>query len=557
MAMTVTSRGAGSTNTAGQSTLVISPTSNIAEGSTAVLCLSYDNSGTNGADPFTGVSDSKGNTWNGDANGLKDPGAASAGIAGRIQSCIVAKAGGLTTSDTITVAFGGITTVARAWALYEITPNTLGSNYAALFNSAAASQTSATPSITTTALDNATVLVACVARERNGTRTADSDTSNGSWANTQSTGVGTTTSGAEIICQTKIVTASATQTYNPTFGGASADGVNMWAYYEDFARSTAVDWTRTASDTVTFTDSTARVFTAGRTGADTVTITDAASRVFTAGRTASDTVTFTDAATRIGTLVRTAADTVTHSDAATRIGTFLRTAADTVTFTDAAAALRQFVRTAADTVTFSDAATRLGTFTRTAADSVTHTDAATRVVSAVRTAADTVTHSDAATRLATLARTAADTVSVSDVAAALRQFVRTAGDTVSFTDAASRVATLARTAAQTVTFTDAATRALSVARTAADTVSVTDAATRVLTAVRAVSDAVSFTDAVSYIKSTTETVIGGVAGSIGSGLARIGLLMGRSQPGSGSSPTGTGTTSGSNRPGSIDGTNKP
>lgn len=226
MAMTATSRGANATNTAGQTTLAVVPTSNLKAGNTAILCIAYDNSGTLGADPFSGVTDTKGNLWSFDINGLNDPGAANAGIAVRILSTLM-DVGALTTGDTITVSFGGITTVARAWALYEVAAD--DGWYVIEQNEGFAAQTSATPSITTGSIVSGEVVVACVGRAANGTRTADGDTTSGTWANPQNAGVGVAAAGAEIICETKIVSATATQTYNPTFGGASADGVNIWS----------------------------------------------------------------------------------------------------------------------------------------------------------------------------------------------------------------------------------------------------------------------------------------------------------------------------------------
>lgn len=232
MALVVTSRGVGSTNTGGQSTLVVTPTSNLAAGSVAVLIAAFDNSGSAGANPFGGtISDSKGNLWAQWATGLNNPGI-NAGVGFTI--CVaVLDVSALTTSDTITLTFNA-TTVARAWSLYEITA---GSGlYAAVLDQAAASQTSATPSITSSSVTNGGAIIGAVGREANGTRTADGDATSGTWTNAQQSGVGVTTAGMEIISESKVVSASAAQTYNPTFGGASADGVNGWISFVESAR---------------------------------------------------------------------------------------------------------------------------------------------------------------------------------------------------------------------------------------------------------------------------------------------------------------------------------
>lgn len=232
MAITYSTRGTGTHGTASTS-LVVSPTSDIPDGHYAVLCVAYDNAGTNGADPLTSIVDSKGNAWLNFISGLNDPGAASAGIVGRISEALVTN-GPLTTSDTITLNFS-VNVTAKAWVLYSAAaPDGMVPEHQ---NQAAASQTSATPSITTASITNGQSVVACVMREANGTRTADGDSTNGTWSNPQHTGVGTGAAGAEVICETKVVTASATQTYNPTFGGASADGVNIWIQLAEAVRT--------------------------------------------------------------------------------------------------------------------------------------------------------------------------------------------------------------------------------------------------------------------------------------------------------------------------------
>lgn len=226
MTVSVTARGTGSSNTGGQSTLTASPNATIPHGSVLVLCCAYDNSGTNGADPLSGITSTvQGLAWDNNTGAVNDPGAANAGIVGRIFSVLLTN-GPFRSTDVITVSFSA-TTVARAWCIYQVDSN-LPNQYAGEQNEAAAAQTSATPSITTASIASGDVVIACVAREANGTRAADGDSTNGTWTGAQSVGVDTTTSGAEIICEYKVVTATATQTYNPTFGGASADGVNMW-----------------------------------------------------------------------------------------------------------------------------------------------------------------------------------------------------------------------------------------------------------------------------------------------------------------------------------------
>lgn len=220
MALTGTNRGVSGNNTAATS-LAIVPASNFTAGALAILCVSYDNSGASGADPFTTITDTVGNTWTSRINRLNDPGAASAGAALRI---FTSKITTLTTANTITVSFSASTT-AKAWTLTEVTA---GAGFVPVYSSGnSTAQTTATPTITSTSIPLGGLILGVAGGEGNGTTTGDADTTNGTWSTQQETGFGTTTGGIEITSQFKVVTAAATQTYNPTFS-ASTDNNIAW-----------------------------------------------------------------------------------------------------------------------------------------------------------------------------------------------------------------------------------------------------------------------------------------------------------------------------------------
>lgn len=211
MALTAANRGTGGNATAATS-ITITPGTNFTAGAVAILCLSYDNSGTQGADPFSTITDTVGNTWTSRINVLNDPGNASAGSTLRIFTSTVSS---LTTANTITVAFGGISTTAKAWTLTEVTSNATG-GFASYVSGSQATGSATTQTLTTSTIAINDFVLGALGQEGNGTRTADADTLNGSWSTAQSTGFGTTTGGIEIITQYKIVTAAGAQTYNPT-----------------------------------------------------------------------------------------------------------------------------------------------------------------------------------------------------------------------------------------------------------------------------------------------------------------------------------------------------
>jgi hypothetical protein len=217
MPFVASSIGSGSNNTAG-TTYAFQVGGNFSPNAMAVLCVSYDNSGTNGADPYTSIQDSLGNTWTSRQNVLNDPGTANAGVTLRIFTSNLSN-GRLQSTSSVTMSFG-ISTTAKSFVIMQIS-SSLISERVEYVSGGTATGASTTGSVTGF-VSNSNLIIGAVGREANTTRNADTDTTNGSWSSAQAIGVGTTTAGNEIISQRKLVTASGDQTYNPTFG-TSAD----------------------------------------------------------------------------------------------------------------------------------------------------------------------------------------------------------------------------------------------------------------------------------------------------------------------------------------------
>lgn len=220
MALTVTARGTGSHN-ASATTFTLSPASNLAVGSLAVLVVSADNAHTNGT-AFTtfAVSDDKGNVWTRRASPLYDPGAANAGVEGAQFTTDMA-GGVLTTSSVITVTFDTATT-AKAWAMWEVVPAALKVvSYVTSGVNAGAATT--TPTVTTASITSGDVVIGALHNEYGTaqTVTADADASSGAWSAQQTAEIGTTAAGMTVASQAKVTSGTATQTYNPTLGTSS------------------------------------------------------------------------------------------------------------------------------------------------------------------------------------------------------------------------------------------------------------------------------------------------------------------------------------------------
>lgn len=222
MALTGTARGAGRNNVAA-TTVVITPASNFAAGSTAVLVLAYDNLGTGGSDPFSGITDSLGNTWTSRQNALYDPAVINQGVVLRIFTAPMTTP--LTTSDTITVAFGILLVIAKSWCLLQVSP-AAGGAVVYVTGGVNAGAATGTPTVTATGVAANHMIVGGGGSESNDTWVGDADTTNGSWSTMQHEGGLEGVAGISVIEQNKVVNATGDQTFNPTL--TSADCILAW-----------------------------------------------------------------------------------------------------------------------------------------------------------------------------------------------------------------------------------------------------------------------------------------------------------------------------------------
>lgn len=215
-AVTVASRGTNGNASAGAS-ITITPTSNLAAGSMAVLVVAVDNLGSGGNTPCTPATetDSVGNVYTRRLNPIYDPGAAAAGVEMAIYTAQLTTA--LATSDNLVFNFVTVSPVAKTWTLTEIIPGAgLQMTFLSGACGAVCGSATATPTVTTVSITSGDAVVGAGGAESTLTWTGDADTSNGSWTNEQEFGV----TGMSITTQAKVVTGTATQTYNPTLTSA-------------------------------------------------------------------------------------------------------------------------------------------------------------------------------------------------------------------------------------------------------------------------------------------------------------------------------------------------
>lgn len=222
-AITTADRGTGG-NTTGATSVTVTPGSNLAAGSMGVIVVAADNAGAagNAANCNASMTDSVGNAWTRQLDVWFDNGAASAGAELCMYTAPLTTA--FTTANNVVVGFGNSVT-AKSWTLTEVIPT---SGFIPLFVTGAGGTgaTSGTPTVTTSSINSGDVVIGGGAAESANTWTGDADTTNGSWSTQQATGNGTGTTGMSVTSQAKVVTATATQTYNPTL--TSVDQIIGW-----------------------------------------------------------------------------------------------------------------------------------------------------------------------------------------------------------------------------------------------------------------------------------------------------------------------------------------
>lgn len=217
MTLTPANRGSGAHNTSATS-FTLNVSTNCTAGAMVLLCVGSDNANTAGAafSTFT-VTDTAGNTWVRQVTPLYDPGAANAGVTGAWFTTNQ-DVGTVTTSVTITVTFNTAAT-AKSWCAFEVTASA-GGVPVVVGSGVNAGAGTGTPTVTTSTIDNGDAVFGAGFSESTDTWAGDADTTNGSWSTHQHNGAGSGATGMATTAQYKVVTATATQTYNPTLTSA-------------------------------------------------------------------------------------------------------------------------------------------------------------------------------------------------------------------------------------------------------------------------------------------------------------------------------------------------
>jgi hypothetical protein len=226
VALTITARGPSLQNIAQSTWGIIFPQA-MAAGSMGVIVIAIDNTGSGGAATTlpSSATDSAGNVWTFRRGNIYDPGAAAAGVETAIYTSLLTNP--ITTSTQLNLTLAASTT-AKCCVIWEVTGSVGVPTWINAGGGVNVGSATGAPTVTTPSINAGDAVIAGGGAESADTWVGDIDTTNGSWSAKQSTAAGTGTSGMSVISQYKVVTATGTQTYNPTLTSADCCLLSIW-----------------------------------------------------------------------------------------------------------------------------------------------------------------------------------------------------------------------------------------------------------------------------------------------------------------------------------------
>lgn len=229
MALTISNVATATSTTSGATLAIPGVTASVGEW--LIVAVAADNAGTLGAASLqSSMTDSVGNTYTNRTLANRDAGDPNQGTTLGIWTAPVTTA---ITGGTITANFSPNTT-AKAALVKKATPAT---GEQVNFGSVGTAQLGEndTPSYTTASITSGHTVLFAIAIETDETVTGDTDTTNGVWSAlyTALADVGLSSAGQRIASQSKTVTATGTQTWNPRWGPPEEYAMNYIVLYDD------------------------------------------------------------------------------------------------------------------------------------------------------------------------------------------------------------------------------------------------------------------------------------------------------------------------------------
>jgi hypothetical protein len=290
--------------------------------------------------------------------------------------------------------------------------------------------------------------------------------------------------------------------YDGTTESAGALTVSNHASYIQIEDNT-LEFTIKAniSETVSFSDSVARLKTAARSIAESVSLSDSISRRVTRVININESVSFSDSVSVSiisAGVQRNISESVSFGDSVTRVATKFRAINNTITFGDSVTRFKKGIKSISENISISVSVTRVATKFRSISEpSISLGSSVTRFKKAIRAIPNTISFGDSITRVATKPRSISEpSISFSDSISRFKKAIRAINNSVSLSDTVTRVATKFRSISNPITFGDTVTRSKKGIKSISENIIISDSITRIATKFRSISNSISFADSI-------------------------------------------------------------
>jgi len=263
--------------------------------------------------------------------------------------------------------------------------------------------------------------------------------------------------------------------------------------------SGAANRPRTSTDNLTSSDAITNNSSQPRTTTDSLTSSGVIANTSSQPRTTSDSFSSSESISKISSQPRTVTDSLSATLALSQVFTGFRTTTDALNSLDNASKILVALRTVSDSFVSLDSSTEIKTYNRSGTDSFTNSDTVTRILNGLRTTTDNLTNSESVNRILNGFRITTESLSTNDIATDSLVLFRVTTETQNTSDSNSRLVTLFRTSTDNLTTNDSVSKILDALRSISESISFSEAVTDSLILLRASTSSLTFSDLATVI----------------------------------------------------------
>jgi hypothetical protein len=265
--------------------------------------------------------------------------------------------------------------------------------------------------------------------------------------------------------------------------------------------------TKSLTETVTLSQTLARLGAKNRADTETVTISTTVVRVRGKSRTLTETVTLSQSIARLAAKTRAITTTITLSQTLARLKGVNKPLTETVTLSSTVARLKGAIKPLTETVTVSATLTRIKGAVKALTETVTLSQSIARLAAKTRSLTDTVAVSSTVVRIRGVVRTLTETVTVADSIVRLAAKIRTLGDTLTVSSTSTKQAAKSRSLTETVSLSSTVARMKGAVKSLTETVTISSTVSRLAAKIRTLTDTITIGESLSFAKSGIQHIV--------------------------------------------------